>query len=316
MSAPIPADCVIRAATLDDFEAVLGLISAENMADYGEPMISAEYLSNVWQSPNLNLATDTWVVIEPDGQVVGYGELSSAPPSDFDVAIYATQAYKGIFAHLLDLAEKRATASVTQPTHTSIWSRVSARNQVGNQSFEKSGYQRRLSFILMEIVMTEPPVKQPLVDGITIRAFIVGQDEQTTYAADEEASADKGYHQPLSFEGWSTRMGMNRDAFDPTLWFLACANQEIAGVALNAYSDTTHTGWVDHLGVRRQYRNKGIGMALLRHSFGEFYLRGVNRVKLSVDSQSLTQAPRLYERAGMQTINQYHIYRKDLAPTS
>ena len=316
MSAPIPADCVIRSATIGDFEAVLELISAENMLDYGEPMVSAEYLRNIWQSPNLNLATDTWVVIKPDGQVVGYGELSSSPPSDFDVAIYATQAYKGIFPHLLNLAEKRAAASTTQAANTSIWSRVSARNQVGNHSFEKANYHLQLSFILMEIVMTEPPVEGLLIDGITIRSFIVGQDEQATYTADEEASTDKGYHQPLSFEGWSTRMGMNTDTFDPTLWFLAYANDEIAGVALNAYSEATHTGWVDHLGVRRQYRNRGIGTALLRHSFGEFYRRGVNLVKLSVDSQSLTQAPRLYERAGMQTINQYHIYRKNLAPTS
>jgi GNAT superfamily N-acetyltransferase len=308
MTDPTPSDYTIRPATTDDFDAVLNLIAAENLVDYNEPMISAEYLWDNWESPNLNLATDTWVVIAPDGQVVGYGELSGAD-SKFDVAVYATQAYKSLFPHLLNLAEKRAMANGTP---ASILGRVSERNRAGSQSFEAAGYQRRLSFILMEIVMTEPPAEPALLDGITIRPFIAGQDEQATYAADEEASTDKGYHHPLSFEGWSKRMGMDGDTFDPTLWFLAYADDEIAGVVLNAYSDATRTGWVDHLGVRRGWRNKGIGMALLRHSFGEFYRRGISRVKLSVDSQSLTTAPRLYEAAGMQTINQYHIYRKDL----
>jgi hypothetical protein len=34
-----------------------------------------------------------------------------------------------------------------------------------------------------------------------------------------------------------------------------------------------------------------------------------------VDSKSLTNAPRLYESIGMQTIQQYHIYRKEIDST-
>lgn len=51
-------------------------------------------------------------------------------------------------------------------------------------------------------------------------------------------------------------------------------------------------------------------MALLLHSFGKFFRSGVRRVKLSVDSQSQTHAQRLYQRAGMRTVQQYHIYEK------
>jgi mycothiol synthase len=68
---------------------------------------------------------------------------------------------------------------------------------------------------------------------------------------------------------------------------------------------------VDHLGVLREWRNQGIGTALLYHTFGVFYGRGFHKVKLSVDSSSLTNAPRLYERAGMHTTQKYHIFSKD-----
>jgi hypothetical protein len=51
---------------------------------------------------------------------------------------------------------------------------------------------------------------------------------------------------------------------------------------------------------------------LLLHTFSEFYRRGVPRVKLSVDAKSLTRAPRLYQNVGMSTVQQYHIYKKEL----
>jgi ribosomal protein S18 acetylase RimI-like enzyme len=107
-------------------------------------------------------------------------------------------------------------------------------------------------------------------------------------------------------------MELGGERFDPELWFLACDGKEIAGVALNYYDEKAETGWVDHLGVRRPWRRRGIGKALLLHTFGEFHRRGIRRVKLSVDSKSLTDAQHLYEGAGMKTVQQYHIYRKAL----
>jgi mycothiol synthase len=64
--------------------------------------------------------------------------------------------------------------------------------------------------------------------------------------------------------------------------------------------------------VRRPWRRAGLGLALLRHSFGEFYRRGTYKVVLGVDSQNLTGATRLYERAGMYIELQYDAYEKEL----
>jgi ribosomal protein S18 acetylase RimI-like enzyme len=164
----------------------------------------------------------------------------------------------------------------------------------------------------MQLTMTESPVAPTWLDGITVRSFVPGQDEQATFRADEEASEDKGYHEPLDFDGWAKRMGLNTERFDPDLWILACSGEEITGVALNYHDKGSNTGWVDHLGVRRAWRNKGIGKALLLQSLAEFHRRGVHRIKLSVDSKSLTNAPHLYESVGMKPIHEYHIYRKEL----
>jgi hypothetical protein len=55
-------------------------------------------------------------------------------------------------------------------------------------------------------------------------------------------------------------------------------------------------------------------MALLLHSFNEFYRRGSRKAGLGVDASSLTGATRLYERAGMHVARQYDSYQKELRP--
>lgn len=108
--------------------------------------------------------------------------------------------------------------------------------------------------------------------GLTVRTFTPGKDAQAVYQLDEEASIDKGYHAPLTFEQWAKRMNLNAAEFDPDLWFLACRGDEIAGVALNFYAAASKTGWIDHLSVLREWRNQGIGKALLSAGdSGEFY---------------------------------------------
>ncbi|MGH9173491.1 MAG: GNAT family N-acetyltransferase, partial [Vicinamibacterales bacterium] len=102
--------------------------------------------------------------------------------------------------------------------------------------------------------------------------------------------------------------------FDPTLWFLAIDDStgEIAGYTLNRLErpgepQTAHTRYV---AVRRPYRRRGIGQALLLHTFREFFKRGKRRAGLAVDSTSLTGADRLYERAGMHASHQSIIFMK------
>lgn len=304
----------VRPATLDDLEAILDLITRLNLADYGEPMISADSLRQVWQSPTFSLATGTWLVTSPEGQLAAYAEVRRKGDTQFYPAIHVEEAYResGIGTHLVRLAEARAMAGRGNHPHLTLTSRISQRNAAGISTFEEAGYRRTLSFSMMEIRMAELPPSPQWPEEIAVRTFTVGQDEEATYAADEEASEDKGYHDPLSFDAWARRMNLYGDSFEPALWFLACDGDQVAGVALCAYSQETHTGWVDHLAVRRAWRNRGIGMALLLRSLGEFYRRGTRRVRLSVDSQSLTHAPRLYRRAGMETVQQYHIYSKDL----
>lgn len=174
------------------------------------------------------------------------------------------------------------------------------------RSLEKDGYVLFSTFLVMELQMTEPPPSPAPVAGIVIRPFVLGQDEQAVYEADEEAFLDERGKQPRTFEKWSRRLNMHTDHFDPALWLVAWDQQTVAGCALNRVD--AGRGEIMHLGVRRPWRRRGLGMALQLHSLHAFYQRGISTVRLNVDAESLTGAHLLYQHAGFQTVDAYMNY--------
>ena len=106
------------------------------------------------------------------------------------------------------------------------------------------------------------------------------------------------------------------EPFDPSLWFLAEDGQELAGVCLcrpERHGDAD-LGWVSVLGVRRPWRRRGLGLALL-HAFAELRGRGKRRLGLGVDGSSPTGAVQLYERAGMRVARRFDFYERELRST-
>lgn len=294
----------VRPATMNDINAVYELIAKQRTIDFGSPLISLDDLQKRWENADLEMDTLTAFI---EGELAGYAELRDG---DAPFIFLASRNDLDLGYQLLSLLEQKAAARADETIE--LITQISERNQPLIQLFASSGYRSNLSFTIMELKLETPPKNPEWTKGVTVRAFVTGQDEEATYRTDEEAGEDKGYHTPLTYEGWIKRMGMDRETFDPSIWFLAFEENDIVGVALNAYDRDSDTVWVDHLGVRRAWRKRGIGKALLLHSFDEFYRRGIKTVKLSVDSKSLTNAPRLYENVGMKTVQEYHIYRKEL----
>jgi GNAT superfamily N-acetyltransferase len=301
---------VTRPPSQDDFEAIRQLIETCLITDYGVPEFEADRLEKMWATDGFDLSTDAWVVIGADEALLGYGDVMHATAEEIFVKVYVVsgQSTDGVLSHLLGLAEKRALEHPEKPAMMKC--RVSDVNQHLMGALDQDGFMRYLSFLMMEVVLDGPPETPRWADGITVRNFVPDQDDDATYEVDEGASADKGYYSPLTFEDWKKRMNVGGKGFDPTLWWLACRGDEIVGVALNYVQSDGEAAWIDHLGVGRNWRKKGIGKALMLQSFGEFYWRGVKTIKLNVDSESLTNAHRLYAGLGMETVQQYHWYEK------
>ena len=129
------------------------------------------------------------------------------------------------------------------------------------------------------------------------------------FEALEAANSDDPGHEPADYEEWH-RLMVDTYRYDRSLWWIAHDGEEIAGVALGVtFPDA---GWVRLVGVRREFRRRGIAAALLRTAFGEFWHQGQRRVELGVDPDSEHRAQQLYERAGMQAAFELERYRRRL----
>jgi len=313
----LPPGFTIRPPTMDDLKPVFDIITACDITLYGapEPGNTLEELRHSWQSPGYNLETDSWVVLSPAGNIIATAGVWHQQYILFYTHpnIHPTYTGLGIGPFLLQLAEKRARQYLADaPSHARITlhSGASSIDKTGQHRLQQEGFTRVRSSWRMEIEMQDAPPQPLWPQGIVVRALNPGQEERAVFDASDEAFRDHWGHMPGDFERWK-HWTVERKDFDPSLWFLACDGNEIAGTSLCEYQ-AEDVGWVNDLTVRRPWRRKGLGMALLHHSFGEFYRRGTRKVGLEVDSQNLTGATRLYERVGMHSTRQYDGYEKEL----
>jgi mycothiol synthase len=229
----------------------------------------------------------------------------------------------GIGTYILRWAEERAWQALGRvPSDLRFAPRVGTFREAvkPKKLFEDMGYRHIRSSYHMLIEMDAPVPEAVWSNGILLRTF-QPEDAEAVYRAEDDAFRDHFGYVVQSFEEGFKRFKhfvLDSKDFDPTLLFLAVdeASGEIAGINVcrsHSYDDPD-IGWVGTLGVRRPWRKRGIGLALLRHSFNEFYRRGKRKVGLGVDAQNLTGALRLYESAGMHVHQAYDQYEKELRP--
>lgn len=312
----LPQHMTVRAPTRDELPAIHAVIRASDLDVFGRTDYTMEELERDWGSPDFNPDVDAWVVAKSDGRLVGYAHTASFNHfRHFGMGVTHPDYYgQGIGTTLVHLIQSRASEHIPLAppearVHLNIG--IAGGDERAMQLLIDHGYKKVRRFSRMQIVMDALPPAAVWPEGVTVRTMVAGQDERAIWEALEEAFADHWGHSPVDFEQWLARhQGPGR--MIPDLQFLAVEGDTIVGAALCAYMEDF--GWVDTLGVRRPWRKLGVGMALLRHVFGEFYQRGTREVGLGVDSQSLTGATRLYERAGMDAIVHYDSYEKELRP--
>jgi ribosomal protein S18 acetylase RimI-like enzyme len=162
----------------------------------------------------------------------------------------------------------------------------------------------------MVIDLDHPLPPLPFPEGVTVRTFRE-EDAPAVHAMVMAAFADNAGHRYSPYDEWRGFM-IDRQTFDPDLWFLAEAGGRIVAVAL--CPDYGANGWLRQLAVAKEYRRRGIGTALLHHVFLEQHARGNKSLGLVVDSYNRTGAKSVYENAGMRVERQHDAYEKELRP--
>lgn len=182
-------------------------------------------------------------------------------------------------------------------------------NEPVQRALEAAGFGPVRHSYRMAIELDDVPPAALLPAGLELRTFRPGE-ERAVYETEMETFEDSWEHVHVPYERW-LHWTVERPGFDPGLWLLAVEGEAIAGIALcRIHEEDPATGWVTILGVRRAWRRRGLGEALLRAGFAELARRGCARAVLGVDAESLTGAHRVYERAGMRAAARFEVYER------
>jgi mycothiol synthase len=279
----------VRKPTEPDAPAVAELVAAFETRLVGEPEMHTSDLLDEWHE--LDLAKDAWLV-ELDGRLAGYAALFTKRHVFVDAYVHPDAWGRGVGARLAELAEEEAR----QRGIKLLRNGVLANDKRAHALLEARGYRIARHFYRMVIELDEPPPPPTWPEGLQPSVFDP-EEARAFHVALEEAFEDEWDHEPEPFDAWRRRR-LEAPNVDLTLWFAVKDGAEIAALAV-CDRERFGMGWVGAIGVRKPWRRRGLGLALLRHCFAELGARGQKTIGLGVDAENPTGATRLYERAGM-----------------
>jgi mycothiol synthase len=296
----------LRAPTLDDLPALTELINRDAQELYGEREESIESMRGWLTGPKLNPETDIRVAVA-DGGFRGYVDVDPEPEPIYwaDLRVPPSES-DDVRLALLDWVVRRARERGGEVLrfHTA------SVDEAIKRLLEERNMRMIRHFYRMRIELDTAPPEPSWPAGLTVRAATPG-DAERVYEAHQESFEDHWEYVRIPLHEW--QHWLMREGYDPSLWLLAEDGGEIAGLSLCREQDGEKgVGWVSVLGVRTPWRRKGLGRALLLHSFHEFRRRGFRAAALGVDAESLTGANKLYENAGMRVIRQSDVYEHRL----
>jgi ribosomal protein S18 acetylase RimI-like enzyme len=253
----------------------------------------------------VDLEHDAWLY-ERDGELVAFGGCGLHGPIGFFTGVVRpSHQDRGLGAEIAARCERRLVEKDAVRFHTFVY----AADEAAARLFGERGYREVRRFWEMAIELEEPPDAPELPAPLVLEAYRE-EDARAFHAAMIESFEDHWeWHGPPFDEWLEVRRGQHADD-QGHLWFLVRDGDEVAAVVRNE-ADRNGGGLVALLGVRRAWRGRGLGKALLYRTFAEFWRRGTPRVTLGVDAESPTGATKLYESVGMHVELESIVFEKD-----
>lgn len=315
----------VRTPTVEDVTSVAALanVVSQHLIRRGA-IETTDYLLNTWFGPQQDhtqsLEGKHLLVMAPDNALIGYLETENEPEHGmfwFNILIHPDHWSESLFHALRTQAETwgatcgNSTSRDDYQLVTQAW----AQDTPYDSYIKAAGYETIRYWKRMDITLNDPPPVPQIAPGFTIRPYHRGRDDHKIFEAWCEAMADDwGTTTDLTFDEFMFYKVSRESEQDLSLWHVAMDGEEIAGFTIARWerAGDTEAGHIRDVGVRRAYRRKGLALALLHATFGEFYHQGKSRVSLGVDGMNANGANHLYERAGMKAMLTLYKYGKPL----
>ena len=132
-------------------------------------------------------------------------------------------------------------------------------------------------------------------------------------------------HWGYSEDEWSDehwREFQESPTYDPDLWQVAWAGDEVAGMVLNFVNEEENEeygrkrGYTETICVRRPWRRQGVAKALIASSLHLLKAQGMAEAALGVDAENPNGALQLYRSMGFRVVKEFTTYRKPMIEIS
>ncbi|HYN69362.1 MAG TPA: GNAT family N-acetyltransferase [Candidatus Eisenbacteria bacterium] len=309
-----------------DFPRVAELISTCHRHDDIDWLPTATEVAHDWSpAPGFSPARDV-LVAESAGRTVGVVTIEwrlrgGKVVHHVEIWVRPEARRRGIGRALLGWAEARARSSIPggeggapdAPHEVGGWadSEVAGHAELA----AARGYRIVRYFYDMRRPVADPIPEAPLPAGLEVRS-VQPDDHRRIWDADIEAFADHweaGKRVEEDFERWFTAPWL-----DTSLWQVAWDGDEVAGSIMTSINRQENErlgvriAWLDHVSVRRPWRNRGLAAALIGSTVQLLRTRDADFAALGVDAENLTGALRLYEKMGFSRHKTGIAYRKAL----
>jgi GNAT superfamily N-acetyltransferase len=307
-----------------DYPHMVAIVNGSQEADQGERIASVEETTTDYAHlTNCDPFTDM-IFAEVSGEVVGYGRCWWQNMVDGSIAYY-------FFAHLLP-AWRKTDIRLAMMRHLKQRLRQIAADHPADKEkfFVNWGRQTETHWtdlLLAEghkivrygLDMVRPNLDNipdcPIPDSIEIRRGTLAEHRQIWEGAREAFRDHWGMSEwsEENFASWS-----KYPTFNPDLWQVAWADDEVAGGVLNFIDKKENEeferlrGYTETIFVRRPWRGQGIAKALIARSFQVLKEAGMTEAALGVDAENLSGALHLYHKMGFAEVKRGMTFHKPL----
>ncbi len=311
----VPEGLRARPATIADVGAITDLLVRRSIEVIGVPDSDEDEVRSLLTAPERVLERETLVLEGDAGALIGFIDVAfgTEHPAYRHVMVEVDGRHAGGPVHRWALAAAarlgetcEAERDAPRPVDVASW----ADDPPTTAALEALGYRQVRRFDLMERSLEPRPAAPSWPAGVTVRAIADAADLAQAHDVLAEAFEEHDGGGFPTFERFLH--DLESTGYAPALSTVAWLDGRAVGAVIvsDVFPEAEATAYVNDLGVRREARGRGLGLALLLDAFGRMADAGLRGAALHVDTASVTGATRLYARAGMTAVPRYARWRR------